>query len=84
MDWDEEPLESNESDERTPSKIRCAKCHRTIDFGSNAFRAEEGFIGPQGYVPLSDAFIVCNEKCLCEQFGGNGNGDAIKLPRRIP
>lgn len=81
MDWEDE-----QTDEipKIPSKIRCAKCHRAIEYGSNVFRAEEGFNGPRGFVPLSESFILCSEKCVAEHFGGNGSEEAAKMSRRIP
>lgn len=59
----------------------CAECHTELQLGVNVLGAQEGVVGPRGFVPLEDMLFFCNEECLKRYFG---DADLLKVPRKIP
>lgn len=59
----------------------CGQCRRQLDLGVNVYGAQEGVIGPRGFVPLEDMALFCSEECLRDYFG---KVDITKLARKIP
>ena len=49
--------------------------------GVNVYGAQEGVIGPRGFVPLEDTALFCSEECLRDYFD---KVDITKLARKIP
>jgi hypothetical protein len=68
-----------DDDEHTPRK--CEQCRRRLDLGVNVYSAEEGVIGPRGFVSLEQPNLFCGESCLRDCFD---DVDVLRLKRRIP
>ena len=62
-------------------KMHCEECTRELTLGVNALAAQEGVIGPNGFVDLEDPIYFCAEECLREYFN---DVEKPSLPRRIP
>ncbi len=68
-----------DDDEHAPCK--CDQCRRGLNLGVNVYRAEDGVIGPRGFVSLDQPQLFCCESCLRDFYD---DVDVLRLPKRIP
>ena len=78
MDEENDDEEEEEEEER---RRECTECHKELRLGFDAVAAQQGVIGPTGFVDLEDPMYFCNDECVSRYFNEH---KPEKIQRRIP